>query len=119
MLVAVRKPSVEFDITGDVPEHLLLWLIKEYGADNVKVERDDLVNAMEMEWFRNLDGEDTPGKNMRFYRKLAGMSQMMLAEKLSVTKQFVSDMENERKPISKEAARKLAGLFNVSVARFI
>ena len=119
MLVAVRKPSIEFSITGTVPEKLLYGLVKEYGAENVRIERDDCVNAMEMEWFKNLEEEDTPEKNMRFYRKLAGMTQPILAEKLGTTKQFVSDMENGRKPISKETAKKLARIFDVSVARFI
>ena len=119
MLVAVRKPPIEFNIIGTIPEKLLSGLVNEYGADNVKVERDDLVNAMEMEWFKNLEVEDTPGKNMRFYRKLAGMTQPMLAEKLGTTKQFISDMENERKPISKATAKELSKIFNVSVARFI
>ena len=69
--------------------------------------------------FKNLECEDTPGKNMRFYRKLAGMTQSVLAEKLCATKQFVYDMENGRKPISKATAKKLAKIFDVSVARFI
>ena len=56
---------------------------------------------------------------MRFYRKLAGMTQSVLAEKLCATKQFVYDMENGRKTISKATAKKLAKIFDVSVARFI
>ena len=119
MMVHVRKHPIEFSITGTVPEKLRYGRVKEYGADNVRIERDDCVNAMEMEWFKNLEEEDTPGKNMRFYRKLAGMTQPILAEKLGTTKQFVSDMENGRKPISKATAKKLAGIFDVSVARFI
>ena len=119
MLVAVRKPPIEFNITGTIPKSLISGLVREYGADNVRVESDDYVNAMEMEWFKNLECEDTPGKNMRFYRKLAGMTQQVLAERLGATKQFVSDMENGRKPISKATAKKLAKIFDVSVARFI
>ena len=118
-MVAVRKPPIEFNISGAVPENLISGLIKEYGSDNVKIERDDLVDAMEMEWFKALEDEDTPGKNMRFYRKLAGMTQPVLAKKLGTTKQFISDMENERKPISKATAKELAKIFKVSVARFI
>ena len=56
---------------------------------------------------------------MRFYRKLSGMTQPVLAEKLGMANQFVSDMENGRKPISKVTAKKLAKIFDVSVARFI
>ena len=47
------------------------------------------------------------------------MTQPELAAVLGTTKQFISDMENERKPISRKTAKKLAALFHVSVARFI
>ena len=78
-----------------------------------------MVNAMEMDWFKELESEDTPGKNLRFYRKLVGMTQPELAKKLGTSKQSVSDMENDRKPISRKTAKELAALFDVSVARFI
>ncbi len=119
MLVAVRKLPFEFSITGNIPENLISGLRKEYGDANVKVERDDVVNAMEMDWFKELASEGTPGKNLRFYRKLVGMTQKELAEKIGTTKQHVSDMENERKPISKNTAKELAKIFDVSPARFI
>ena len=119
MLVAVKKHPIEFNITGIIPENLISSLRKEYGDANVTVERDDMVNAMEMEWFKDLEGEDSPGKNLRFYRKLAGLTQSKLAEKLGTSKQFISDMENERKPISRKTAKELASLFDVTVARFI
>ena len=84
MLVAVRKPPIDFSITGIIPEKLISGLRKEYGDENVRVDRDDMVNAMEMDWFKELESEDTPGKNMRFYRKLVGMTQTELAKKLGV-----------------------------------
>ena len=119
MLVAVRKPPIDFSITGIIPEKLISGLRKEYGDENVRVDRDDMVNAMEMDWFKELESEDTPGKNLRFYRKLVGMTQTELAQKLGTSKQFISDMENDRKPISRKTAKELAALFDVSVARFI
>ncbi len=78
-----------------------------------------MVNAMNMEWFKELESEDTPGKNLRFYRKFTGMTQPELAKKLGTSKQFISDMENGRKPISKKTAKELAAVFDVSVARFV
>lgn len=119
MLVAVKKPPINFEITGYIPDDLIFGLIKKYGDENVKIERDDMVNAMDMEWFKDLDSEDTPSKNLRFYRKLMDLTQSMLAEKLGTSKQFISDMENGRKPISKKMAKELSKIFDVSVARFI
>ena len=43
------------------------------------------------------------------------MTQPELAKKLRTSKQFISDMENGRKPISKRMAKELANLFDVSV----
>ena len=54
-----------------------------------------------------------------FYRKLNGLTQVELAEKLDTTKQFISNMENNRKPISRIMAKKLSKLFKVSAANFI
>ena len=62
---------------------------------------------------------ETPDGNLRFYRKLVGMTQKELSEKLGITKQYVSDMENGRRDISRKMAKSLAGLFKVSPARFI
>jgi hypothetical protein len=39
--------------------------------------------------------------------------------KISASKAFVCDMEHDRRAISKDMAKKLASLFDISVARFI
>ena len=119
MLVVVRRPRTEFSLNGDIPRKLIQSLVSEYGPDNVKIEEDDMMNAEDMEWYREEAAKDTPGRALRFYRRLKGMTQPELAAVLGTTKQFISDMENERKPISRKTAKKLAALFHVSVARFI
>ena len=119
MLVAVKKPPIDFSITGVIPDSLITGLRREYGDENVMVERDDLVDATEMEWFKDIEKEMTPGKNLRFYRRLVGMTQPQLAEKLGTSKQHVSDMENDRKAISRKTAKELASIFHVSPVRFI
>ena len=80
---------------------------------------DELVDPFEMEFFKEFKTEETPGGNMRFYRKLTGMAQKELASKLDTSVQAVSHMENNLRPISRKTARKLADIFDVSVARFI
>ena len=50
---------------------------------------------------------------------LVGMTQKELADKLDMTKQHVSDMERDKRAISKTTAKELAKIFKVSVARFI
>lgn len=72
-----------------------------------------------MDWYKEEVAKDTPGRTLRFYRKLKGMTQPELAEMLGTTKQFISNLENDRKPISRLMAKKLSETFNVPAARFI
>ena len=80
---------------------------------------EDLVDFHDTEWFKEVEPELTPASNLVFYRKLMNMTQTELGEKLGVSKQVISDMEHERRSISKAMAKELAKIFNVSVERFI
>ena len=119
MLVVVRRPHTEFSLNGDVPRKLIQSLVCEYGPDNVKIEEDDMMNVEDMEWYKEEAADDSPGKALRFYRRLKGLTQPELAAMLGTTKQFISNLENNRKPISRMMAKKLSGIFNVPASRFI
>ena len=80
---------------------------------------EEWVNPFEQDFFKEFKSRETPRSNLRFYRKLVRMPQKELAEKIGTSKQHISDMENGRRTISKKTAKKLADLFDVSVARFI
>ena len=80
---------------------------------------DELIDPTELDFYKEMKANETPGGNLRFYRKLVGMTQKELSEKLGITKQYVSDMENGRRDISRKMAKSLAGLFKVSPVRFI
>ncbi len=47
------------------------------------------------------------------------MTQPELTKMLDTTKQFISNLENDRKPISRMMAKKLSEIFNVPASRFI
>ncbi len=66
MLVVVRKPPTEFTVNGTIPDKLIKDLFRDYGADNVRVEYDDLVNVMDMDWYKEEAAKDSPGKALRF-----------------------------------------------------
>ena len=72
-----------------------------------------------MDWFKAEETKDTPGRDLPFYRKLKGLTQSELTEMLGTTKQFISNIENDRKPISRVIAKKLSEIFNVPASRFI
>ena len=124
MLVVVNQPRINrvFRIEGDIPSSMINFVEKEYGKTNISIksnDNDELVDPFEMDFFKEFKKEETPGSNMRFYRKLIGMTQKELASKLDTSVQAVSHMENNLRPISRKTARKLADIFDVSVARFI
>jgi transcriptional regulator with XRE-family HTH domain len=63
--------------------------------------------------------QETPGGNLRFYRRLHKMTQPNLGDILGISKQKVSNMENNIIPISRKTALRLAKIFKVPAANFI
>ncbi len=110
-----EKPPIEFTIEGNIPDKLIRGLVREYGPDNVKTEDDDMINVFDMDWYKEEEAKGSPGKALRFYSKLNGMTQPELAKRLDTTKQFISNRENTRRMMAYE----LAAIFNVPAARFI
>ena len=87
--------------------------------DKKQISLDDMLNVEDMQWYKEEAAKDTPGRALRFYRKLRGMTQPELAAVLGTTKQFISNLENDRKPISRMMAKKLSEIFCVTASRFI
>ncbi len=119
MLVVVKKPPTEFVIQGNFPEKYLKLLKKEYGKNIVIEEDNEYELATESKWYKEIHAKETPGNNLRFYRRLHKLTQKQLGEKLEVTKQKISNMENDIVPISRKMAHKLSEIFKVSPGRFI
>ena len=63
--------------------------------------------------------EGSPAMLLRGYRGKLDMTQKELAEKLGVTQNRVSDMENGKRPISKNLAVKLGELFDTPYKSFL
>jgi len=101
----------------------VLSVLKEVYGKKVKVIKDsdeELVDAFETEWFKNIDATMSPGKNMRIYREIYKMTQEELGSKLGgISKQNISHMERGIRPISKKTAKLLASIFKVPADRFI
>jgi len=130
MLAVVKKPRTNkpmFTVRGNIPNWMLSRLKKEYKTELVikediadKHDANSLTDIFETEWFTEIDSQITPGENMKIYRENMGLSQAALGEKLgNVPRQNVSLMENGKRGISKETAKKLSKLFKVPVSRFI
>jgi DNA-binding XRE family transcriptional regulator len=121
MLAVVKTPHINVRIQGRLPLRLLRCLRTEYG-NKLRIEEeneDALVNLFETDFYKDTKKEMTPGTYLRIYRENHKLTQEALGQKLGASKSFVCDMEHDRRAISKEVAKKVAALFNVSVACFI
>ena len=95
---------------------------EEFG-DEVRViynDDDKLVNAVETKWYREIKEKLTPGDVMRIYRENRMMTHARLGELLEgIPRQHVSNMENGKRQISLNTARKLSKLFNIPIERLL
>ncbi len=122
MLAVVKTPLINIHIKGRIPTRLVTVLKKEYGnkVKLTKEDDDELLDVFQTDWYKRIKKTLTPGKNLKIYRQNLGLTQEQLGARLgNLPKQFVSNMENGIRPISKKTALKLSRIFKVSVAKFI
>lgn len=120
MQVHVKTPRTSIEMTGEIPEKIIILLKEVYGKKVSLLDDEEVVNIRETKWFKKIDAEMTPGKSMANYRKLLNLTQAQLGEKLGgIPKQNISQMERDVRPISKKVAKQLAALYKVSVEKFI
>lgn len=116
MQVAVKTPRIELKMKGDIPERVILFLEEEYGVSLRQTADDgeEVVNALETDWYKRTMAAMTPGKALRIYRENAGLTQAALGERMGgIPRQHISNMENGRRPIGKENAKRLAAALHV------
>ena len=110
MLAVVKTPLIRIHIKGQIPRQIMTVLKKEYG-DKMKLTKEDddeMVDVFQTDWYKRVKKGLTPGKNLKIYRQNMEMTQEQLGSKLGdVPKQFISNMENGIRPISKKTALKL------------
>ena len=122
MQVAVKTPRIELKMKGDIPERVILFLEEEYGVSLRQTADDgeDVVNALETDWYKRTMAAMTPGKALRIYRENAGLTQAALGERMGgIPRQHISNMENGKRPIGKENAKRLAAALHVDYRVFL
>jgi len=121
MQVLVKTNKTKIEMKGDIPNDIIKALNKSFKK-SVKIYNDDgeeLILATESEWFKQLNSETTPGHVIHIYRENLGLSQAELGKKIGKSLQYISDLENNRRNISINVAKKLAEIFEISIARLI
>ena len=122
MQVAVKTPRIELKMKGDIPERVILFLEEEYGVSLRQTADDgeEVVNALETDWYKRTMAAMTPGKALRIYRENAGLTQTALGERMGgIPRQHISNMENGKRPIGKENAKRLAAALHVDYRVFL
>jgi len=119
MLAVVKTPRIKLKIEGDIPRWIISRLKKEYGQKVFLDDNDEYVDISETGWYKSISRKMTPGDALKIYRSNHKMTQVQLGAKLGIRPQHISDMEKNRRAISKKTALKLAKLFHTSVDRFI
>jgi DNA-binding XRE family transcriptional regulator len=127
MLAVVRMPRTRgpaLQIRGRIPSWMLSRLRREYGKNLIvrqePKDSEELVDALETPWFKELDAEMNPGDSVRVYRENAGLTQVELGKKLgNVPRQNISAMEKGRRGISKAMAKRLSRILRAPVERFL
>ncbi len=122
MQAHVKTPHIKIDINGEIHPKVLTVLKEVYGkkVKLIKENDDELIDIFETEWYKKINSQMTPGKNMKIYRENKKITQEELGIKLGgISKQNISHMERGIRPISLKNAKLLAKIFNVPVDRFI
>ena len=119
MQVHVKTRRTEIKIEGEISKKLLSILKKDYG-NKLIIEDDEWMDITETEWYKKIKARMKSNDYMRVYRETRGLTQDQLGKRLGgISRQNISAMEKGRRPIGKEAAKKLAEVFNTSVEKFL
>ena len=124
MLAVVKKPHTDipmFEVKGEIPSQVLTYLRNAFGQNiEVTSEENESVNMTETSWYRSLSASVTPGETVKIYRENKGMTQTELGRRLGTfSRHKISDIEHNKRSISKDVAKRLSEIFDVPVQRFL
>ena len=123
MQILVRTKKVNINVRGLKKNSKIVKAIKNEYGEKIKIienKEDELIPVRESDWYKKMVKKKTPGMAMRVYRDNMGLTQSQLGEKLGgISRQNISGMENDRRPISKKLAKELSKLFGTSIDKFL
>jgi len=116
----LRTNRVSFRVKGDIPRRLMKFLRDEFGKHLTIVEENETVDITKTDWYLQKKETSSPGKTVRVLRKRDRLTQAELGQMLGgLSVQKISDIEHDRRGISKTLAMKLAAVFGSPVERFL
>ena len=128
MLAVVNQPRTQgteaasFRIEGKVPKFVVMFLESAFNkALKVEVSDDDdevAVPFEQTEWYRDIKASMTAGDTVKADRGLRGWTQKVLAQKLGISVQNLSEIERDVRPVSRKMAAKRAEVFDTDPAAY-
>jgi DNA-binding XRE family transcriptional regulator len=119
MQALVKTPLIEITAKGEIPKRIMSALKKEFGNKLEINDDDELVDITTTEWYKEMQANRTPGDAINTYRYNRKLTQAALGDLTGVSARYISDMENGRRGISKEMAKKLSKVLKAPVERFL
>lgn len=116
MLALVKTPhtKAKVRISGDGAKLVLEGLKTLF---NVEVEENE--PATESDWYKEAKTNWTTGTEIQTQRQKRGWTQRELGERLGVSKQVISDLENNRRSVSIKRAKVLGNIFKRNYTKFL
>ena len=119
MLVVEKAYHIEANITGAGTE-IILNLIKEsFPLADIIDNSDEAVLWKTTDLAKEIKADKTPGRLLKAYRQRAGLSVVELADAAGTKYPNISAMENDRRRIGLNIARKLGKVLNVDYVKFL
>ena len=116
--------AASFRIEGNVPRFVVLFLesafnkaLKVEVADDTDDEEGS-INVNDWDWYKDIKAKMTAGDTVKADRGLRGCTQKVLAQKLGISVQNLSEIERDVRPVSRKMAAKLAEVFNTDPAAY-
>lgn len=128
MLAVVNQPrtrnteAASFKVEGKVPKFVVMFLESAFN-NALKVEvsddEDDVAVPFEQtDFYKEVYENMTAGDTVKADRGLRGWTQKVLAQKLGISVQNLSEIERDVRPVSRKMAAKLAEVFNTDPAAY-
>lgn len=92
--------------------------IRRY-VDSIEATDEEDTISLEDFFTSHFPDESKPAVSLRGARGKEGLTQRQLAEMTGIPQRHISEMENGKRPIGKEAAKKLAKALNVDYRVFL
>ena len=114
-----RTTGNMFYFKKSTPRKVLSEIRLRYSSYLTAEPDDEPVDITATEWYKEMEKTMMPGEYLKHLREAHGLTQKALGEKTGTNAAHVSDYETGRRAISKEMAKRLAGLFKTSTDVFI